>query len=295
MWTRLENLRWFLRWPVKWVLLAGTLFVVSFPDPRVFVRHVQHWQDPNAMIDPHLPALQPWVEEVRRSIKPDVQPRKALKTVERFVYRKVPYKFDWEIWGSADYLPTVREVLEVGAEDCDGQAVVAASILQGLGYRAELVTDFAHVWVKTDKGETMRPGKRRSVVARKTGLEIHWETLTKTLPKALAYSIAPFPLLRELIVLAVLWLLLAGAGTGWRARGVCAVVMLEGLLFLRAGGADWKKPIVWAQWWGVLHLTAAVAYLLLCGWRARRAAARTARGAAPESTDPPEPTRLPGQ
>ena len=269
MWHRLQDLHWLLRWPVKWVLLAVTLFVVSFPDPRLFVRHVRHWQDPNAMIDPDLPDLQPWVDELRTHLEPDMKPALALRTVERFVYKKVPYEFDWDNWGCADYLPTLGEVLDRGTEDCDGQAVVAASILQNLGYQAELVSDFAHVWVKTDRGETMSPGKHKSVVAGKTGPQLYWETLTRTLPKALAYSVAPFPLVRELIVLAVLWLLLLHRGVGWPVRVLCALVMIEGLLFLRAGGADWKGPVVWAQWWGIAHLAGAVACLMLCGWRAK--------------------------
>ncbi|HUU84113.1 MAG TPA: transglutaminase-like domain-containing protein [Phycisphaerae bacterium] len=280
MWNRVQNLPWALRWAIKWLLFGATLFLISFPDPRLFVRHVQHWQDPNALIDPDLAALQPWVAEVKRQLKPEMEPRKALKTVERFVYKKVPYRFDWETWGSADYLPTLAEVLDKGKEDCDGQAVVAASILQNLGYRAELVTDFAHVWVKTDKGETMQPGKRKSVIAGKTGLEVHWETLTKTLPRALGYSVAPFPLIRELIVLGVLWLVLLRPGVGRRVGIICAAVMLEGLMFLRVGGVDWKDPVVWAQWWGLLHLVGGVFVLFVLGWRATRAGRRASAIAA---------------
>ena len=270
MWNRLDNLRWFLRWPVKWLVFGATVFLVSFPDPRLFVRHVRHWQDPNAMIDPDLPELQPWVKEVRDRLKPDMQPRKVLRTVERLVYEKVEYAFDWDTWGSADYLPTLEEVVDKGKEDCDGRAVVAASILRNLGYRADLVTDFAHVWVKTDKGETMSPGKHKSVVAGEKGISVHWRMLTRTLPQALGYSVSPFPLIRELIVLAVLWMLLLRPGVGWRARVACAVVMLEGLLFLRVGGANWKAPTAWAQWWGLVHLAGAGGYLVYRGWRAGR-------------------------
>ena len=266
MWERFDNLRWYLRWPVKWAALGAAIFVVSFPNPLLFVRHVQHWRDPNAMIDADLPALQPWVQEVRASLKPEMQPGKALKTVQQFVYQKVPYKYDWQTWGSADYLPTLPEVLDMGAEDCDGRAVVAASILRGLGYRAELVTDFAHVWVKTDKGETMGPGKHKSIVATRWGLEVHWKTLSQTLPRALGYGISAFPLGRELIVLAVLWLVLLRAGIGWPLRLLGLAVMLEGLLFMRAGGG-WR---LWALWWGVLHLGGAALAMVLCGWRTAR-------------------------
>ncbi|MCH7813054.1 MAG: transglutaminase domain-containing protein [Planctomycetes bacterium] len=270
MWQRLQDLPWFVRWPLKWAVFGLTLFLVSFPDPRIFVRHVQHWRDPNAMLDPDLPELQPWVAELRILLKPEMKPRQALKTVEKFVYQKVPYKFDWETWGSADYLPTLPEVLDMGAEDCDGQAVVAASLLRKLGYQADLVTDFAHVWVKTEHGDTMSPGKRHGAVAGKKGVEVRWRALTETLPQALAYSVSPFPLGRELIVVAVAWLLLLRPRTRWSIRLICLATIIQGLLFMRAGGANWKQPVVWAQWWGLVQLVGAAGVLLVFGWRAGR-------------------------
>ncbi|MCP4250475.1 MAG: hypothetical protein GY778_25815 [bacterium] len=270
MWKRLQELPWFGRWPLKWAAFGLTLFLVSFPNPMIFVRHVQHWRNPNAMLDPDLPELQPWVAELRTRLKPEMKPRQALKTVEKYVYQQVPYKFDWETWGSADYLPTLPEVLDMGAEDCDGQAVVAASLLRKLGYQADLVTDFAHVWVKTEHGDTMSPGKRRGAVAGKKGVEVRWQALTETLPQALAYSVSPFPLGRELIVVAVAWLLLLRPGTRWSIRVICLVVIVEGLLFLRAGGTNWRQPVVWAQWWGLVQLVGAAGVLLVLGRRAGR-------------------------
>jgi len=270
MLKRLQSLPWFVRWPLKWCIVGVTLFAVSFPNPLLFVRHVQHWRDPNAMIDPAHPDLQPWVEALNARIDPDMPPRKALQTVQKFVMEKVPYEWDWNTWGSADYLPTLPEVLEMGREDCDGRAVVAASLLRNLGFQAELVTDFAHVWVKTDKGETMSPGKRKSIEAGEQGVRVHWTLISETLPQALAYSVSPFPLVRELILLVVVWLVLLAPGVGWRARVLGLVLMLEGLLFLRVAGVNWNRPVVWAQWWGGLHIAAGAGMLAAAGYRAMR-------------------------
>jgi hypothetical protein len=275
MWTRLQNLPRYLRWPIKWAVVAVTVFLVCFPNPALFVRHVQHWRDPNAMIDPDLPELQPLVAQVKGVLDPDMQPRAALKAVEKFVYEQVPYQFDWVTWGAADYLPTLEEVLAVGFEDCDGQAVVAASLLCNLGYRAELVTDFAHVWVKTDKGETMSPGKRKSIVATEKGLWVDWQAVTRTLPRSLAYSVSPFPLLRELIILGVVWLTLVRPGVGRLLPLVCLLVMFSGLLCLRAGGADWRHPDISLQLLGGAQLVAGVVALAFLGRRAARAVAAT--------------------
>ena len=276
MWTKLQNLPWYLRWPAKWALVALALFLVSFPNPLLFVRHVQHWQNPNAMIQADHPQLQPWVTELNEQLEPGTPPPEVLKTVQKFVYHKVPYRFDWETWGSADYLPTLAEVLEVGAEDCDGRAVVAASLLRNLGFKADLVTDFTHVWVKTDKGETMSPGRRKSVIATRKGFLIDWRAVTRTLPRSLAYGISPFPLGRELVVLAVLWIVLLRPGVGWPAKLICLLIMVDGLLVLRGGGANWRRPDAAVQLWGLGQIIGPIAALLILGRRPGRADPATA-------------------
>jgi len=288
MWKRVQNLRWYIRWPIKWAIVGVAVFLVSYPNPALFVRHVEHWRNTEALIDPNYPGLEPWTEELRAQLKPGMSPPKALKTVERFVYEKVPYKWDWETWGASDYLPTLAEVLQMGAEDCDGRAVVAASLLRALGYKADLVTDFAHVWVKSGRDETMSPGKRKSVVVTDEGVQVYWDALTDTLPKAWAYGISPFPLGRELIVLAVVWLVLLQRGVGWPVRLIGLIMMLEGLLFLRVAGRYWSNPVVWAQWWGIGHLAVATLGLMWLGRRARRSTLLTAgRVSAGEAAPPP--------
>ncbi len=260
VWHRWHNLRWWWRWPIKCAVVGAVAFGVSFPNPIVFLRHLEHWRNPNAMIDPDLPALQPLIHELHATLDPDLPPKKALARVQRFVEEKIPYAWDWETWGSADYLPTLGEALAMGREDCDGRAVVAASLLRTLGYEAELVTDLTHVWVKTDKGETMGPPKdrRKSVEGTKDGLRIHWNTIAN-LPRAMAYGVAVFPWEREVVLILAVWLMTLGRG--W---GVCRAVIVLGLLAgglwcLRLGGSRPYDPNVWLQWVAVLHFLVAVA------------------------------------
>lgn len=256
----LNRLRWPIRLPVKWALLGLTGLAVCFPYPSVLLRHIEHWRDPNALIEPEAEALEPLIVELRARLTADLSARETLNTVERFVYEKLPYAWDWETWGTADYLPTVAEAMEKGREDCDGRAVIAASLLQRLGYETQIVTDFAHVWVKTDQGETMGPGKTKAVVATSEGLEIHFEALAG-IPRAMAYGVAVFPLVREAIVLVAFWLLMLRSGGG----GVCSLTALvflaAGLLILRRGGADHRNPIYWLQIVGVINLIAGVVAL----------------------------------
>ncbi|MEK6674441.1 MAG: transglutaminase-like domain-containing protein [Planctomycetota bacterium] len=260
------RLAWYFRWPVKWAILGITVFFVNFPNIPALVRHVQRWQHPDDLVEPNAPLLAPLVEELSIELTADIAPSEALKRVERFVYRHVPYEWDWNTWGNADYLPTVTEVLTKGHEDCDGRAVVAASLLQRFGYRASLVTDFTHVWVKTDQGELMSPGKTKAVVTENGRLKLQSGALAQV-PKALGYGIAVFPLLRELIVVAVLWFLLWNRGVHKFPFFLALVLLINGLLFLRIAGADHRKPDVWAQWVGVSNL---VGGCVLPVWRKRQ-------------------------
>ncbi len=158
------------------------------------------------------------------------------------MYQRVPYEWDWNTWGMADYLPTVEEVVRMGREDCDGRAVVAASLLKNLGYEASIVTDFAHVWVVTPYGETMGPGKTKTVEVTEKGMKFNARGLTQ-IPQILSYGIAVFPLERELVLVAVAWLLLLGrAGT---VRIILSLTLLTcGLLLLRYGAVDYRGPQV---------------------------------------------------
>lgn len=251
----LNKFRWYARLPIKCLLFGLATLLVCYPYPSLLAKHIKHWQDPNALIQPDAESLQPLARDLRESLPPGLSAKKTLSHVEKFVYQRVPYEWDWNTWGMADYLPTVDEVLEKGREDCDGRAVVAASLLAGLGFKTEIVTDFTHVWVKTDKGETMGPGKTKVVVATDRGLEVNWRGFAE-LPRALAYGVAVFPQGRELILLLWGWFLLLSARTGvWRSA-VALCFLLAGLYAVRAGG---EGPVLWLQWAGVGLLLAGVA------------------------------------
>lgn len=258
----LNKLVWYVRLPSKWAIFGLTLLFVCFPYPARLVRHLQRWSDPNSLIEPNNVDLQPLLEELRLQIGDDSSPKETLSLVERFVYRKIAYDWDWNVWGMSDYIPTVSEVLEKGREDCDGRAVLGASILANLGFKAELVTDFSHVWVKTDKGETMGPGKRKAIVATQGGLEIQRGALAQ-IPGSLAYGVAVFPLQRELILLAVLWLLLLRAQGGIYCNVIALVSLVAGLVLFRKAGIDHRNPILWQQLTGLIVMLVGVACLLI--------------------------------
>ena len=274
----LNKLRWPLRLPIKWMIFALVVLAVCFPYPGLLVRHLQHWRDPNALIEPDAPAIQPLVEELRPHMHENLQPGEALKRVERYVYDRIAYDWDWNTWGTADYLPTVAEVIEMGREDCDGRAVVAASLLRCFGFNAQLVCDFAHVWVKTDRGEIMGPGKKKAVVATKHGLRVSLSGLTE-LPKGFAHGVAVFPLMREAVILGIFWLLLLRPNGGMMCNLVGLMFFISALLCLRMGGKHYGHPVLWLQW---LAIGCALVGLYLLFVTARRNAQPMEDTKAPE-------------
>lgn len=318
-----RRMRWYLRIPLKWVLLLIVIFFVLFPNPFQFRRHLQHIADYDAMIDADAPQFAAWEAEIRQTLnkKADdarrktgkpiadaplmaadtapasppaephwndaLSPTRVQKEVERFVYQKVKYDWDWNVWGSADYMPTVSEMFEnamndpdgVIREDCDGRAVMAASVLRRLGYQSSIVTDLRHVWVVTPQGEWMGPGRGKTMKSTKDGNRFDLLATISNVPVSLSYGVAVFPLHREAIIALTIWLLLSRRGMGKARFFLGGLLLFQGLLFMRSGvlapaalrgGAE-----SWPAWVGILHIASGMGVLLWAGWRAGRVAAGT--------------------
>ncbi len=206
MWTRLARLPWVWRCLVKWGLLAGVILVVLYPRLDLLLRHVRHLRDVESLIQPDLPEIAAMNREIDAQLATNSPRRDEFKAVERFVYQRVPYKYDWINWGNLDYWPTTAEVLERQREDCDGRAVLAASLLRARGFKtAQIVANLNHVWVAVDKTELMGPQKEKNL--RRVG----GKTVV-TLPGlrtwlGCAAMISEFPAIRSLIILATVLVL----------------------------------------------------------------------------------------
>lgn len=246
------------RWPIKLGVLAAVLLFVHYPDPQLLVRHARHWSNLGAMIEPEEPALGPIVAEVERELaeRPGIldHPQDVQRVVQRVVYMRIPYEWDWVTWGCADYLPTVSEVIAQGREDCDGRAVVAASVLRKLGYDAHLVTDGSHMWVRTPSGDSMAPMETASgrtlVSTAEAGIRIDpravlgARALLIDWPKNLAYGAAVFPAPRVAIIAAAALLVLLPRRPGWARVVVGAALMIGGLVAWRQLCADpWDNSL----------------------------------------------------
>ncbi|MBX3394635.1 MAG: hypothetical protein KF841_04655 [Phycisphaerae bacterium] len=211
-------------------------------------------------------------------------PRVVQQVVENLVYREVRYQWDWEVWGVADYMPTVAEMFEqarkapdgVLREDCDGRAVMAASLMRRLGYKSELVTDLKHVWVMTPQGEFMGPGGRKAVRSTPEGNRTDLGTALLNIPIAMSFGVMVFPLSRELILVATALLLLLHRRMSWRAAAIGGLLLFQGLFFMRfryiipseSAEAESSLP----SWIGFGHILGGLIFLLRASCIARRRA-----------------------
>lgn len=227
-WRRWHESNALARWSLKlaaFVLLTG---LVLYPQPWRLPTWVQRISDLNSVLDPDHPGLAPLEEQVRAGLPPDASPRDALNRVQNVVYERLPYAWDWEVWGVMEWLPTVDEALTAGREDCDGRAVVAASLLRRMGYEATLATDILHMWVVTPQGETMNPtGGEKTLVGGdgRTVTNIVSPGVLQNVARGLTYGIGVFPLPRELLILLAMVVLTTHPWSS-ATRRVVGVLML---------------------------------------------------------------------
>lgn len=296
-----------LRVPLKAACFTLLVVAVCFPHPVRLARHLGRLANLQLLIEPHAPELAAWDDDLRdclgkaaraatakRPTSPPgdgpalgglltrLPPRRVQAEVERFVYERVQYAWDWDTWGNADYVPTVAEMFAMAEsrdgvlrEDCDGRAVMAASLMRRLGYESSVATDLRHVWVVTPQGEWMGPGREKALVSTPRGNRLALRTALGNVPMSLSYGVAVFPLWRELVILGGAFLLARHRRTPVWAKGLAVLLLVDGLLFLRCGVIDPLAVGGFRAWWpaavGGLHLASGLGLLAVWSRRARRA------------------------
>jgi len=272
VWKRVQSWPIWLRWPSKWLVFVLVVFLVLYPKPSLFLRNVRHVRQLNDLPDITEPTVGPVAERFDRflaeaGVSP-THPQAMLEATERFVLQEIPYGWDWDVWGVVDYVPTVAEVIARGTEDCDGRAVLAATLLRVKGIDAQLVGDPRHMWVSTPIGDTMNPLGPPVFQANKTGTHIQWRRMLDPGPFAFGTSVFPFG--REAIILLTGWLLLLPPAFSTRRAAFALFLLVEGLVILRLAGADPMKPNYSGMIWAAAHACVAVGILCSAGRRTRR-------------------------
>lgn len=267
---------------VKLLIFHVILIPVLFPRVWLLPTWLSRWRDPNAVLQPDLPALAPLETSLRASLaaKPALSEQDVFTRAHDLVRQRLPYDFDWNVWGEFDWLPTVEEALDAGREDCDGVAVVTASLLRRMGYDAQLVCDFLHVWLRGTNAQAGSLGGTPSIVATPTGSTLRIGRVTANLIRGTGFGVSAFPLAREVVLLTVVLLLTLHPRVSRRRAAIAFVLMIAAFLALRASHQRTPIPYV-----ATAFVIFALGWLLLA-WRARRAGGPPSERPAPAAGAP---------
>ena len=126
------------------------IVLILFPDVPKLCSQLGRIGAAESLIESAHPAVAEMSRAVDREMPPGLTRAEQVVWIEKFVGRSLPYCHDWTQWWNADYWPTASEAIAAGREDCDGIAVVAASVLRHRGFRARLVGNTMHIWVAVD-------------------------------------------------------------------------------------------------------------------------------------------------
>jgi hypothetical protein len=261
-WHRLHAWPRLARWSVKGGVLVLCALLALYPKVWLMPTWIERLEDLNSVLDPNYAGLAELQERVEAQVSEPRALEAMLGPVERVVNQRIPYAFDWDTWGVMDYVPTVAEVFAMGREDCDGRAVVAASLLRRMGYDAWLVCDLKHVWVaaRDTSGtvpvecELMGPGEgAKTLAAGAAGTRLDLRAVFGNLVRSVSYGTAVFPLGREMVILVGLMVTAMQPRSSLKRRAAGCAILATALFLLRAAGSDG----IGGSMWGLFGLAAA--------------------------------------
>jgi hypothetical protein len=261
-WHRFHRRSRWVRWPLKVLALAAVILVVLYPKLWLLPRHIARLADLGSVLEPGNPGMEPYEVDVRSAVPETASARERLAVVERVVYWRKPYAFDWDTWGVMNYLPTTAEALAMPRTDCKGRAVLAAALLRRLGDEAYLTADITHMWVVTPVGEIMSPGVGEKTLEggpQGTQLRLTLGALAN-LVRGFGFGLAVFPLTRELIIVAALCALSMHPWSSNRRRVLGCLLVLLALGLVHDSTVVNERTVnrLWLVWTGLA--------VLLAGW-----------------------------
>ncbi len=67
--------------------------------------------------------------------------------IEEFVFKKISYSHDWQVYNMPWYFPTVEEVLKKEKGDCKARFILIASIFESFNIPYQLFFSPTHIWI----------------------------------------------------------------------------------------------------------------------------------------------------
>jgi hypothetical protein len=253
---------------IKCVLLGVFTLPVFFPWPGQLLKQIPRWKNPDSLIETNAPFLAAINQRIDGQLKLDGTRKDELQAVERFVYREIKYGYDWDVWGNTDYWPTVAEVWENKREDCDGQAVLTASILRSRGFEeVHIVGNLSHVWVTAGTNEVMSPQADRNFQRVDGKLKVKLPGV-KTFLLTWAH-INRFPVVRSLLLLMAVLLLMLHPVWDVKQWWMTFGIGVAGLLLLYDWGGKYLQSSVMGASLGFWTGNLLVLLALALAWRTK--------------------------
>lgn len=188
--------------------------VALFPNVPRLASQFSRVLHPDRLVDPNFRGSDEALELLRdemASLAPAALLVDQVKVVDSFVRKHVTYARDWDLYGGNLHdWPTPEEVWRRGSDDCDGIAVLSASLLQRLGIKATLEYNAFHCWARawesTGDGEWRAVSVGRAIrgpTASKENGRVDWISLGRDLLRQRTWTEGlSFPLWRIFVALA---------------------------------------------------------------------------------------------
>lgn len=188
---------------MKCCLFVIVLFFVLNPNLFLFIKQLFIYANVEQLIQTDFDGLKEINREIDTRLVPNSTRHEEFKTIERYVYEKISYAYDWDNWGNLDYWPNAKQVWERGREDCDGRAILAVSILRSRGFSdATLAGNFRHIWVTIGDDGLMSLDKEQNLRRENGKTTVTLPSLSLML-KSFAIYWADFPVLRNLLLFGI--------------------------------------------------------------------------------------------
>ncbi len=137
------------------VILGGSM------NPLIWKQQFERRLNPKVLLDPNSSAIKSLNDRFEESYDFLLKLKREdivfldeliIEISNIYVQSQISYRSDTSNYHSIDHLATTSEILKRGADDCDGQAILIASLLRYRGYDAYVVLGYSHVWVEVHLG-----------------------------------------------------------------------------------------------------------------------------------------------
>lgn len=136
----------------KAVLLLAWMILVLYPNPGNLVASIYRLKNP--------PVMPMQVSEIARELEGS-----SPAEIEQYVYYRIPYSYDWEVYNMPWYFPTLEEALLRGSGDCKARFLLFASLLENKDIPYQKSMSLTHIWVNYEgKPETGAENMDESVL-----------------------------------------------------------------------------------------------------------------------------------